>query len=119
MAGYVLEAQRYTKSSPLFVHVGYVNYVFGNRATACEFYYDQYPDMRSINSYEDYTSDWSPVDGLRYVVVPYNNQDLEARSDESPLAVSALQRMDEQIRIKSRDPRSYRPRLIDWEDVFY
>lgn len=115
MRRYVMEAQMYTNSYPKFLTVGYVDFIFDTRAEAHEFYYDQYPGMRSINRDENYISDWSPVDGLRYLVVPYTGQDTKVRTEAYPICIAALERMDREVRVKNFHPDRYRPRRVIWD----
>ena len=110
----VLEAQRYTPG-PLFIHVGYVNFVFESRQEAAEFYYEQYPGHRSINRDGNWTSDWSAYDGLRYIVVRYTGQDIKKREDMSDIVAASLNRMDEDVQTKHHAPQRYNPPIMTWE----
>lgn len=124
MDQFVLEAQRQERPQQRglmchYVHAGYVKFLFSSRAGAAEFYYDQYPALRPINRYEDYTSAWCADDNLRYRVIPYTGQDLDIRDTNFPLSIASLEHMDKQADLKQWHPKEYRPRLPDWSFLDY
>lgn len=102
---WILEAQSYMKGEG-FIHVGYVAWGFKTKKAAGEFYHRMYPDMRDINRDGKWTSDWSPIDNLRYIVRPLERESMEiVRCREVlPGQKDRLVRMNKAIRIENGKP---------------
>lgn len=73
---YILEVQRYCGNDyieqPEWIgkteHVGYMNKIFISKQQACDYYDNFNPHMRSLNTYNNWISDWDPETHLIYIV---------------------------------------------------
>ena len=54
----------YTK----LIHLGYMNKRFRSKEEACNYYDNNNPHMRKLNTYDTYMSDWDPNTKLAYIV---------------------------------------------------
>lgn len=85
---YVLEVKRFypnplSKSSISFTkHIGYINKLFSTKKEAGEYYDRHNPDMRSLNAFNTWRSDWNPDTRLMYIVRKYFRETLNIPSFE-------------------------------------
>ena len=49
-------------------HVGYMKAKFKTKKDACSYYDRHNPDMRKLNAYNTFQSDWDPNTNLMYIV---------------------------------------------------
>ena len=64
---YYLHAFEYIASKGI-KHIGYIDCIFKTKKDACEYYDKHNPHMRSLNTHDNYKSDWDPNNKLLYTV---------------------------------------------------
>jgi len=81
---WILEVQKYDVNNSLhsewngqFEHIGYMNKFFLTKQEACDYYDLHNPQMRSLNEYGTWQSDYDPITYLRYVVRKYYGEYLK------------------------------------------
>jgi hypothetical protein len=82
---YILEVQQFDELGHIshpewngtFNHIGYINALFKSKQSACDYYDQLNPNMRSLNAHNNWCSDWNPVTKFRYVVRTYNGEFLK------------------------------------------
>ncbi|CAH6420817.1 Hypothetical protein POVR2_LOCUS268 [uncultured virus] len=111
---WMLEAQccRWGKG---FQHVGYVAWSWDTKQEAADFYKRMYPGMRDLNARGTWASDWSPIDGLRYVVRPWKHEYIEIDTCREELREERkfvgqrqmLMKMNKAVRLEHGLPEDY------------
>lgn len=64
---FTLEVQKHACPNG-FRHVGCMDVIFASKSKAAAYYNHWNPDMRKLNTFGDWRSDWDPHTELRYVV---------------------------------------------------